>query len=119
MSPDRRIVFETYPGRVANHIGFEGSYKKRSSDCLTRAEDYLDEMGIQFKFNENVRKFCVEYRTSGNDPDGADAFLCLVASIALREGFAELCSGTASGQVLHEEGCIIVPRRIRSPARSN
>ncbi len=115
MLPSRRTVFETYPGRIARHIGFEGSYKKRPSYCLTRAEEYLRESGVHLSFDDEVRRFCVEYRTSGDDPDGADAFLCLVASISFREGFAELCNGMASSQVLHEEGCIIAPRRMTPP----
>ena len=58
---------------------------------------------------EQVRHFCETYRTSGNDPDGADAFLCLVAAICFYEGMAEMCSGGADAATLKEEAAIIVP----------
>jgi hypothetical protein len=102
-------VIETYPRAVANRVGFAGSYKTAPGECMRTAERYLKERGIQLDFDKRVRDFCATYRTSGNDPDGADAFLCLVAAIACAEGMAEMCSGDASSGVLREEGVIVVP----------
>lgn len=102
-------LFETYPREVANRIGFAGSYKDRPQDCLEQAVTFLEEQGIKLDFDEQVRHFCETYRTSGNDPDGADAFLCLVAAICFYEGMAEMCSGGADAATLKEEAAIIVP----------
>lgn len=108
----QRCVFETYPREVASRVGFTGSYKQCPGDCLEKAEEYLEQKGITLDFDEQARQFCREYRTSGNDPDGADAFLCLVAAIAFSEGLAELCDGGASLDILKQEGGIVVPRRL-------
>jgi hypothetical protein len=113
--PGGRVVFETYPAAVAAAVGFAGSYKQQPQECLGRAERYLADQGISLAFDRSVRKFCVKYRTRGKsrddrDPDGADAFLCLVASICFREGMARLCDGDAGHQTLEEEGCIIAPQ---------
>ena len=107
-----RSIFETYPREVASRVGFNGSYKQCPDDCLAKAEEYLNQNGITLDFDDRVRSFCQEYRTSGNDPDGADAFLCLVAAIAFSEGLAELCDGEASMEVLKQEGGIVVPKRL-------
>lgn len=106
-------AIETYPRAVARCVGFSGSYKTASGKCLTRAEEFLAERGIKLDFDEGVRHFCETYRTSGNDPDGADAFLCLVAAIACAEGMAEMCQGAATEAELKEEGVIIAPRPSR------
>jgi len=113
----RRVVFETYPSAVANHCGFKGSYKKEPEKCLQKAEDYLAAQGIALDFAKPVRDFCLTYRTKGKskddlDPDGADAFLCLVAAICFREAMVELRCGAATPEVLAEEGCIITPREL-------
>ena len=71
----------------------------------------MKERGVRIDFDDGVRHFCETYRTSGNDPDGADAFLCLIAAIAFAEGMAELCDGGATAAVLKEEGAIVVPKR--------
>lgn len=102
-------LFETYPREVANRIGFTGSYKDSPQDCLKQAVTFLESQGITLEFDEEVQHFCETYRTAGNDPDGADAFLCLVASICFYEGLAELCGGGAEPATLQEEGAIIVP----------
>lgn len=119
MPLNRRVVFETYPAAVASAIGFSGNYKKSPSECLYQAEKYLAAQGITLGFAEPVRDFCLEYRTAGKskddpDPDGADAFLCLVAAICFRENLVELCCGGATSAVLEEEACIITPRRASS-----
>lgn len=108
-------VIETYPREVANRVGFSGSYKASPDACLSRAEQFLGELGIRIDFDARVRHFCQTYRTSGNDPDGADAFLCLVAAIACSEGMAEIC-GNAAQSVLSEEGAIVVPTPSRNRA---
>lgn len=102
-------LFETYPREVANRIGFKGSYKDHPQDCLTQAVAFLQNRDITLDFDDDVRHFCENYRTSGNDPDGADAFLCLVASICFYEGMAEYCGGGADSATLCEEAAIIVP----------
>jgi hypothetical protein len=107
-----QCVFETYPRAVAKQVGFTGSYKKDADECLEKAEEFLAGRGIRLDFDEQVRRFCQEYRTSGHDPDGADAFLCLVAAIAFQEGMAELCGGEADAAMLREEGAVIVPSRL-------
>jgi hypothetical protein len=104
-------LFETYPREVAKRIGFTGSYKERPQDCLQQAVKFLDNRGIELEFDEQVRHFCETYRTSKTDPDGADAFLCLVAAICFYEGMAEMCSGGADAATLREEAAIIVPTR--------
>lgn len=119
MPAKQRVAFETYPAAVADAIGFRGNYKKSPGDCLQQAENYLAAQGIRLEFAESVRKFCLEYRTTGKsnddpDPDGADAFLCLVAAICFRESLVELCCGGATSAVLAEEACIITPRRAAS-----
>jgi hypothetical protein len=112
-APAGQCVFETYPRAVADRIGFLGSYKSQAAQCLNRALEYLDHQGIRLDFDNQVRHFCLEYRTSANDPNGADAFLCLVAAICFYEGMVELCDGGASAATLKEEGAIIVPSRCR------
>jgi hypothetical protein len=107
-----RCMIETYPRAVASRVGFSGSYKAAPDKCLTRAEQFLKERGIKIDIDEDVRHFCETYRTSGDDPDGADAFLCLVAAIACFEGMAEICAGQAAKAVLREEGIIVVPKSV-------
>jgi hypothetical protein len=109
-----RSVIETYPGAVAAAVGFTGSYKQKPECGLKAAEGYLREQGIFLDFNGEVRRFCIEYRSSQSDPDGADAFLCLVAAICFREGLAEWHTGGATAQQLDEEGCIVTPAKLSS-----
>jgi len=109
-----RSVIETYPGAIAKAIGFKGNYKQKPELCLEAAEDYLHARGIALEFDPGVRRFCLEYRTSRDDPDGADAFLCLVTAICFREGFAQWCQGDAAEHQLGEEGCIVAPAKLDS-----
>jgi hypothetical protein len=118
MPSNGRVAFETYPSAVADRCGFKGSYKKEPEKCLQKAEAYLAANRITLDFAKPVRDFCLAYRTAGKsksdpDPDGADAFLCLVAAICFREGIVELCSGNAAQSVLAQEGCIIAPVRLQ------
>lgn len=108
----RRVLFETYPSLVARRIGFAGSYKTESVRCLQDAVAFLDRHGIKLDFAKEVRAFCETYRTGAkrDDPDGADAFLCLVAAISFREGLAEVVAGNATPSQLAEEGGIVAPR---------
>lgn len=109
-----RAVIETYPGAIARAVGFRRNYKQEPERCLAAAEEYLREQGITLVFNGEVRRFCLEYRTNENDPEGADAFLCLVTAICFREGLAEWHKGPAKAQQLDEEGCIVTPARHSS-----
>jgi hypothetical protein len=114
MTPNMRIVFETYPAAVARSIGFRGSYKTHARDCMKQAEKYLEAQGITLQMDPQVEEFCHTYVTGSQpkDPDGADAFLCLTAAICFREGLAELHCGDAQIAALNEEGCIIAPRKV-------
>lgn len=107
-------VIETYPAAIAAAVGFKGNYKQEPECCLDAAEGYLREQGITLELNREVRRFCLEYRTPPNDPDGADAFLCLVAAICFREGLAEWHKGDATAKQLDEEGCIVTPVKLSS-----
>jgi hypothetical protein len=109
--PASASLIETYPREVASRIGFSGSYKSAPDKCLSRAVQFLKKRGIRVDFDKEVRSFCETYRTSGKDPDGADAFLCLVTAIACSEGMAEVCDGQADDTVLREEGAIVVPTK--------
>jgi hypothetical protein len=108
----RRVLFETYPSLVARRIGFAGSYKAEPVRCLNQALAFLQERGIKLDFAVEVRNFCETYRTGAqrDDPDGADAFLCLVAAICFQEGLTEIVSGNATPEQLAEEGGIVAPR---------
>jgi hypothetical protein len=110
-------VIETFPGAVAERIGFVGNYKQTPERCLEAAEGYLREQDIALDFNKEVRTFCVEYRTPPNDPDGADAFLCLVTAICFREGLAEWHTGDGAAEQVDEEGCIVTPMKLASKQR--
>jgi|SRR5579883_2153820 len=111
-----RMALETFPGGVARAVGFGRNYKCDPAGSMARAEEYLRERGIELAFDARVREFCLTYRTPGDDPDGADAFLCLVTAIAYREGMAEWHRGLASDEVLKEEGCVVTPARAGAKA---
>lgn len=108
---DHRVLFETYPSLVARRVGFAGSYKKEPVRCLQTALSYLQQQNIQLDFAPEIRTFCEAYRSGGRppDPDGADAFLCLVAAIAYRVGLAEIVYGDATRQQRSQEGGIVAP----------
>lgn len=110
---ERKTIFETYPSYVARRVGFKGSYKGQPVDCLNTAVAFLAANGIRLDFDANVRRFCEVYRTGTkkDDPDGADAFLCLVAAICFNEGDREIVRGNASDEQLCQEGGIIVPTK--------
>jgi len=38
---DGRYLVEVYPGKTADRIGFEGSYKSEPENCFRRTESYL------------------------------------------------------------------------------
>lgn len=104
-----RYIVETYPAQVSRSVGITGRYKRDPEASIVQAERYLRQIGISVDVDPAVRQFCVEYRTGSTDPDGADAFLCLVAAICFREGSVRRCSGPATTADLEQEGCIIVP----------
>jgi hypothetical protein len=108
---EQPVLFETYPSLVARRIGFAGSYKKEPVRCLEKALAFLEQQNIRLDFAPKIQKFCETYRSGGrqSDPDGADAFLCLVAAIAYREGIAEVVYGDASPRQRAEEGGIVAP----------
>lgn len=112
--PNSQTAFETYPSSVAKRIGFQGSYKTDSVRCLDHAVGYLSNQGIGLELDPEVRRFCETYCTGSkrDDPDGADAFLCLVASMASLEGIVELCGGNADQATLKEEGAVISPVQV-------
>ncbi len=113
-TPGPRTAFETYPSSIGTRIGFQGSYKTDSVRCLGHAVEYLSNQGISLELDPEVRSFCETYRTGSkhHDPDGADAFLCLVAAIGFQEGMVELCRGNADQATLKEEGAIISPLQV-------
>lgn len=111
-TPQVQSIFETYPRETARRVGFRGSYKSDPQTCLQQAVRYLKERGIELKFDRAVKEFCLNYRTGNNDPDAADAFLCLIAAICFDCGRADLCHGNASKKVLSQEGAIIVPQPL-------
>jgi hypothetical protein len=105
------VLFETYPSLVARQIGFDGSYKKEPVRCLQSAVSYLARQRIRLDFAPEIRTFCESYRSGGKaaDPDGADAFLCLVAAICYRNGLAEVIYGDAPPDQRAQEGGIVAP----------
>jgi hypothetical protein len=111
VSEKSRVLFETYPSLVARRIGFDGSYKKEPVRCLHCAVSYLERQRIRLDFAPEIRMFCESYRSGGKapDPDGADAFLCLVAAICYRNGLAEVVCGDAPPDQLAQEGGIVAP----------
>lgn len=110
-SETSRILFETYPSLVARRVGFQGSYKQDPVRCMETALMYLEQHGIRLDFAPEIRTFCESYRTGGNqpDPDGSDAFLCLVAAICYRAGLVEVTYGQATPPQQAEEGGICAP----------
>jgi hypothetical protein len=114
-----RTLFETYPSLIARRIGFQGSYKQEPVRCMREALLYLANQGIRLDFDPEIRLFCESYRTGGKqpDPDGADAFLCLVAAICYRAGLAEVIYGDASPAQRAEEGGIVAPVCLKAAGR--
>ncbi len=118
-SETSRVLFETYPSLVARNTGFRGSYKKQPGRCIETALLYFKNQGVRLDFDPAIRKFCESYRTGGSqrDPDGSDAFLCLVTAICYRVGIAEVVYGDASPSQREEEGGIVAPIPILSGKR--
>jgi hypothetical protein len=110
----KRAAIETYPGAVATWVGFHGNYKQDPTGCLETAEAYLRDQKITLDFHQEVRKFCLEYRTPPDDPDGADAFLCLVTAICFRERLVAWQTGAGTAMQLNEEGCIVTPMKLQT-----
>ncbi|MGL4419938.1 MAG: hypothetical protein ACRCZF_04675 [Gemmataceae bacterium] len=98
---------ETYPRLVAAQMGFAGSYKQQPQACREQVEAELTRRGYQLEWDRRVRQFCDGYRTGAkqDDPDGADAFLALVAAMTAREAEAVVIGGG-----MPEEGAIVAPR---------
>lgn len=105
------VVFETYPALIARHLGFSGRYKREPIRCIDHVIGELTRRGISLAMDARVKRFCRNYRTAGGDPDAADAFLCLAASICYAQKDWELCADAATASQIGEEGAIIVPRR--------
>lgn len=112
LSTPARYLCETYPALVARRIGFNGRYKAEPARCLEQAMIFLQSQGIRLDMHDQVHHFCETYRTGPkrNDPDGSDAFLCLLSAISVHAGMAEVISGDAPPEQLHEECGLVVPR---------
>ena len=105
-----RFAVETYPAAVARAVGFKGRYKQEPVACMTKARNWLESAGVTIEINAAIRRFCEDYRSSPDDPDGADAFLCLVTAIAVAENKVTWLSNGVDTQILDQEGCIVVPQ---------
>lgn len=109
LSLANRACVEAYPAMVAKRIGITGSYKQHPKQCIQKAITWLAKQGITLQLSDHLKTACETYRTAENDYDAADAFLCLVTSICVLEGLAEILTGTASDAVQKQEGGIVVP----------
>jgi hypothetical protein len=114
----RPTLIETYPAAIAKGIGFKGLYKRNPSSCFDETVKYLNLQGIQLEISPKFTNFIHSYRSRKNDPDGADAFLCLVLAIAYREGLYVRGIGKESEQAIEEEGVIIIPRVLANDSQN-
>jgi len=103
-----RCVVETYSAGVGRVVG--ATRKSTPAEVVALGLAYLARRGVTLSLAEPVRRPLTDYRTAGDDPDGLDAFLCLVTAIAFREGFAEAITGGATPDTVREEGVVILPR---------
>jgi hypothetical protein len=101
---------ETYYAGVARVAGI--TRKTAITEYIPLIRTYLRANGVQIRLARNIQDFLEGYRTSGDDPDGMDAFLCLITAIALREGFAETIPGGADEETIREEGVVLLPRPL-------
>lgn len=104
-----RPCVEAYPAMVARRIGVIKSYKQQPKRCLEKAVEWLADQGITLQLPDSLKIACSTYQTATHDYDAADALLCLVTSICVAEGLAEILSGTAESIVQEQEGGIVVP----------
>jgi len=104
-----RALVETYSAGVARVVG--ATRKSTPAETVGLGLAYLSRRGVSLALAGPVRRFVEGYRSAGDDPDGLDALLCLVAAVACREGFAEAVTGGATPEAVREEGVVIVPTR--------
>jgi hypothetical protein len=107
-TPQLPALVETYYSGVTKVIGAD-RYTAHT-EIIELARQYLTRHGVRLTIHKTLRRFILDYRTSGDDPDGLDAFLCLITAIAYREGFAEAITAGASPERIHEEGVVILPK---------
>ena len=106
---DARDLVETYAAGASRVVG--ATRKSTPAEVVALGLAYLRCRGLNLALAEPVRRFVVDYRSAGDDPDGLDAFLCLLTAVAYREGFAEAITGGADPATVREEGVVILPRR--------
>ncbi|MGL6075983.1 MAG: hypothetical protein ACRC8S_17640 [Fimbriiglobus sp.] len=100
-------LVETYYAGAARRMGI--TRKTPVTDYLGHVRRYLRSHRVVLQINRKIQAFLEGYRTSGDDPDGIDALMCLVTAIAFREGFAEAITGGADEATIREEGVVILP----------
>ena len=105
---DARDLVETYAAGASRVVG--ATRKSTPAEVVALGLAYLRCRGLNLALAEPVRRFVVDYRSAGDDPDGLDAFLCLLTAVAYREGFAEAITGGADPATVREEGVVILPR---------
>lgn len=110
---DGQHLVETYAAGVARVVG--ATRKSTPAEVVALGLEYLQRRGVTLTIAVPVQRFVLDYRSAGNDPDGLDAFLCLLTAIAFREGFAEAVTGGADPATVREEGVVILPRRLHQP----
>ena len=109
-------VVETYAAGVARVVG--ATRKSSPADAVALGLAYLRRRGVTLTIAAPVRRFVLDYRSAGDDPDGLDALLCLLTAIAFREGFADAITGGATPATAREEGVVVLPRRESGPPRA-
>ncbi len=111
---DASHLVETYAAGVARAVG--ATRKSTPAEVVVLGLAYLQSRGVTLTIAASVRQFVTDYRSVGDDPDGLDAFLCLLTAIAFREGFAEAVTGGADLATVREEGVVILPSAAATPA---
>ena len=114
---DGQHLVETYPAAVGRVVG--ATRKSTPDEVVAMGLAYLHGRGVTLSLADAVRRFVTDYRSAGDDPDGLDAFLCLLTAIAYREGFAEANTGGAASATVGEEGVVILPRASAAPPQAN
>lgn len=110
LNANQRRCVEAYPAMVARRIGVTGSYKQQPDQCVQKAIDWLAEQNIELQMPDSLKIACSTYQTAQHDYDAADAVLCLVTSICVIEGLAEMLIEPSDSAAQVEEGGIVVPR---------